>query len=505
MGDSYGDSYLRSFVPSSALRARYDQEHLLPTMMSAYYKASHAAFDPVAATSDRAGTNATPVGEEGCEDLQEDESVPRSEEEHYQPPDFEDQEEKALAEDLLQRANIVKKLMAHAECSLKIAQHRGTLLYEHRRSGGYEPKPHQFKVGDFVYIRQKPRSGMEVATKPAILKLVKVQRDGVVVLEDNTKLREKSTVQSIAPCHLQVKDQYDCSAAIPSKHLACEKLDKLAAVELKLKEKLGADARLLPADVGPHRAVSIGREQPWQALTSRQAVKMNGAMGDLPDRVEWRDQEMLSKVITELMPGHWHDGHRTILSRKCSEQQARARSLRKAPTVQAMAMGEVQKRGDVIHLTRTQVKVASQLDWGLELVMAVPHEVKRLASEVDWKKIKRIWDPWAATGVISKVMLLEWPHLEVMNNDWNPQLKWPEALNALQPGNYRAWKQRYGVCGAVATSPWFAVLDIALSLAVLASRVVACIHVPSHDMTHMTESRAQHFRKLCYRMQVVYT
>ncbi|KAK3283930.1 hypothetical protein CYMTET_8394 [Cymbomonas tetramitiformis] len=81
MGDSYGDSYLRSFVPSSALRARYDQEHLLPTMMSAYYKASHAAFDPVAATSDRAGTNATPVGEEGCEDLQEDESVPRSEEE----------------------------------------------------------------------------------------------------------------------------------------------------------------------------------------------------------------------------------------------------------------------------------------------------------------------------------------------------------------------------------------------------------------------------------------
>eukprot|EP00854_Cymbomonas_tetramitiformis_P018689 gene18689-biopygen19280 len=67
---------------------------------------------------------------------------------------------------------------------------------------------------------------MEVATKPAILKLVRVQRDGVVVLEDSTKLREKSTVQSIAPCHLQVKDQCVCSAAIPSKHLACEKCKK---------------------------------------------------------------------------------------------------------------------------------------------------------------------------------------------------------------------------------------------------------------------------------------
>eukprot|EP00854_Cymbomonas_tetramitiformis_P011105 gene11105-biopygen11384 len=113
-------------------------------------------------------------------------------------------------------------------CSLEVAQNRGTLLYEHRRGGGYEPKPHLFKAGDFVYIRQKPRTGMEVATNPAILKLVKVQKDGVVVLEDSTRLREKSTgaVQSIAPCHLQGKDQYDCSAAIPSKHLACEKCGK---------------------------------------------------------------------------------------------------------------------------------------------------------------------------------------------------------------------------------------------------------------------------------------
>eukprot|EP00854_Cymbomonas_tetramitiformis_P017944 gene17944-biopygen18522 len=202
---------------------------------------------------------------------------------------FEDQEEETIADDLLQRTNIVKTRMVHAGCSLEIAQHRDTLLYEHRRSGGYEPKPHQFKAGDFVYIRKTPRSGMEVVTKPAILKLVKVQRDGVVVLEDSTKLGEQSTVQSIAPCHLQVKDQYDCSAAIPSKHLACEKY-KLAAVEPKLKEKR------------------------WE--------QMRGCY-----------QPMLV-----------HTGARVQV------------------------------------LTRTQVKVASQLEWGLELVMTVPHEVKRLAN-----------------------------------------------------------------------------------------------------------------------------
>ncbi|KAK3254152.1 hypothetical protein CYMTET_36628, partial [Cymbomonas tetramitiformis] len=235
---------------------------------------------------------------------------------------FEDQEEKTLAKHLLQRANIVKTLMVHAGCSLEIAQHRDTLLYEYRRSGGFESKPHQFKVGDFVYIRQKPRSGMEVATKPAILKLVKVQRDGVVVLEDSTKLREKSTVQSIAPCHLQMKDQYDYNAAIPSKHLACERC-----------KKTDGEASILLFDTC-NRGYHIWCLEP--------------ALDGIPEG-DWQCPKRLGTEVV-------------------------------------VASAE---------LTRTQVKIASQLDWGLELVMTVPHEVKRLAREVDWKKLKQVWDPWA--------------------------------------------------------------------------------------------------------------
>ncbi|KAK3273977.1 hypothetical protein CYMTET_17816, partial [Cymbomonas tetramitiformis] len=164
-------------------------------------------------------------------------------------------------------------------------------------------------------------------------------------------------------------------------------VEKLAAVELRLKERLGAGTKLLPADVGSRRTVKVGREQPWQALSLKQTAKLDGAMGDLPDRVNWGGAYVAA-----------------------------------APTVQAMEKEEVQKRGDVNQLGRAQVKTASQLEWELELVMTVPHEVKRLASELDWKKISHVWDPWAGTGVISKVMQLEWPHLNVMNKDWNPQL-----------------------------------------------------------------------------------
>ncbi|KAK3287728.1 hypothetical protein CYMTET_4780 [Cymbomonas tetramitiformis] len=162
---------------------------------------------------------------------------------------------------------------------------------------------------------------------------------------------------------------------------------------------------------------------------------------------------------------------------------------------------EVEKRGDVAQMSRARVKSASMLQWGLELVMTV----KRLAMEVNWETVSRVWDPLAGTGVIHKVMKEHSTHLSIMNNDWNPQLKWHEAMNALQAGNYHARKTKYGVCNAVVTSPWFAVLDIALPLAVAASCVVACIHVPSHYMTDLTESRAQYFRKLCYagRLRVI--
>eukprot|EP00854_Cymbomonas_tetramitiformis_P029706 gene29706-biopygen30928 len=286
--------------------------------------------------------------------------------------------------DLLQRAQVVRRLMVHAGCSLEVAQHRDTSLYEGRRGGGYAPKPHQFKVGDFVYIRQKPRSGMEVATKPVILKLVKIHRDGVVVLEDAARLREKSTVQSIAPCHPQVKDQYDCSAAVPSKHLACEVCrkadgeaemllcdtcnkgyhlwcltpvlsevpegewlcprcsgtgmqaahaevltqskasrvleDRLGMKEQQLNEQLSSDMCLLPADVGPRCVVKGSRSQPWQALSSRDILQEEKDLFlGMPDQVDWGKQDKFSEMARMFMPGHWNEGHRTVLSKKYRE------------------------------------------------------------------------------------------------------------------------------------------------------------------------------------------
>ncbi|KAK3276653.1 hypothetical protein CYMTET_15296 [Cymbomonas tetramitiformis] len=84
-------------------------------------------------------------------------------------------------------------------------------------------------------------------------------------------------------------------------------------------------------------------------------------------------------------------------------------------------------------MKRSKVKEASLLDWGLELVITAPAEVKRLSVEVDWSEIQIVWDPWAGTGVICKVLKAANPHLSVMNIDWNVHLGWREARDALQP------------------------------------------------------------------------
>eukprot|EP00854_Cymbomonas_tetramitiformis_P014434 gene14434-biopygen14891 len=145
----------------------------------------------------------------------------------------------------------------------------------------------------------------------------------------------------------------------------------------------------------------------------------------------------LKQLLGCIMPGSWHDGHLTRLSRKYAKQKEKSRSLRSEGGVPAMSKEVREARGEVQKMKRSQVKEASLLDWRLELVMTVPVKVKRLSVEVDWSEIQRVWDPWACTGVIGKVLGAANPHLSVLNNDWIVHLGWKEARDALQHGNYQ--------------------------------------------------------------------
>ncbi len=65
--------------------------------------------------------------------------------------------------------------------------------------------------------------------------------------------------------------------------------------------------------------------------------------------------------------------------------------------------------------------------------------------------------------------------------------------------------ERFGGPDVIVTSPWFAVLDLALPLAVEAAQVAACIHVPGHYMASGLGPRYAYLRQLqhCNRLVVL--
>jgi hypothetical protein len=69
-------------------------------------------------------------------------------------------------------------------------------------------------------------------------------------------------------------------------------------------------------------------------------------------------------------------------------------------------------------------------------------------------------------------------------------------LNALLPDFYIRLKTAGHMPDAVVMSPWFAVLDIALPLAVRFALSVVCAHVPGHYLTDATAPRLNWLRSL---------
>ena len=123
-----------------------------------------------------------------------------------------------------------------------------------------------------------------------------------------------------------------------------------------------------------------------------------------------------------------------------------------------------------------------------ECVHTMPGEVQRLLDALDFSTMHRILDPWSGTGGVAKMFRKAGVH--VVTNDINSAHAADTHEDALQPSFYHKLLQD-GPIDAIVMSPWFAMLDLALPLAVLAASVVVCAHVPGHYFTNATGPRHQ--------------
>jgi transposase InsO family protein len=153
-------------------------------------------------------------------------TVPPAVRERLQEPlDFDcttDQARDALAGQLLERAALAKRYSIMAGENLRIAQHRDTLRYAQVRSGDYQPRLHRFEPGDFVYVKQRVSSTLQMPARPHILRVKEVGKSGVLVLEGSDGRTAKLHLSQCAPCHLpNIDTRVDYSQAQVEDDVAC--------------------------------------------------------------------------------------------------------------------------------------------------------------------------------------------------------------------------------------------------------------------------------------------
>ena len=130
------------------------------------------------------------------------------------------------ADQLLLRAEDIRRHSILAGEALKVAQHRDTLQYARVRGGGYHPKVRKFEVGDFVYVRpagEDTKRNLAPLASNLILRVSQVNPSGVLILQGKDGLTAPYQQTRCAPCHLaNIDPTIDHTLARPSKKWPCQ-------------------------------------------------------------------------------------------------------------------------------------------------------------------------------------------------------------------------------------------------------------------------------------------
>ena len=136
---------------------------------------------------------------------------------------FEEEDQPAVVEAVLARAALLQKHMPIAMGNLRSAQHKDTLRYAEVRTGHFRPKLKKFEVGDFVWVRHRQQTALEIGVKEVVYRVLEVKDSGVLKLQGKCGTCIDVHMTHCAPCHLPGLDPtIDVTLARPSIHKFCE-------------------------------------------------------------------------------------------------------------------------------------------------------------------------------------------------------------------------------------------------------------------------------------------
>jgi hypothetical protein len=445
-----------------------------------------------------------------------------------------DNEELAIT-NLMQRSAITQQHCAMAGTNGAIAQHRDTLRYAMLRSGAYLPSVQQFQKGDFVYVRYTTDSphnrptALDFSIRPEILRVKDARRD-VLVLEGKDGETTNQHRSRCTPCHLQIDDDIidpnlaqrpradlpcticnyphddhlmilcdECDGPyhtycltpalidVPSGYWCCPNCTPTQRVyeqqfvgrtdnvteENTLEPKRRGPGRPRKGDLPrPSKVISIQsptRRSPRlpqnTVVSAAAAVKV-----DLTD-FDFTEADGVEKALQTLMPGLWTKGHIT----KLKNQMPGGKRFIRPP--------------DAIHDANKPQRVATSKD-----------EVQGLCAIVDLASVGDVCDMFAGTNTVR--LVLERYNIRVHTNDVDSDLLTETHLDGLQPSSYRMVRKK-GI-EAVVMSPPFALLDIALPVAIQSGISLVCCHIPGTYLTEGNDQRRTYLRELQNEQRITF-
>ena len=364
---------------------------------------------------------------------------------------------------LQERAVALHAAMPIAAGNLLIAQHRDTLRYAQRRSGGFSPRLHRYQVGDLVYLKNySAKSTLDMPTRAEILQVMQVNPSGTLLLRGRDKTTVTHHQRNVTPCHLPHVDLSEDSrlSKFPL-HAPCQICNYPDRHDQMLVCEQCFTGWHMDCLSPPLAAVPEGD---WLCPRCARTPTTSLHSVPLPSRWDWSDPSSVSSALQALMPGPYTPAHITRLVASMPGQP------------QFLQSAQQHRPGQP------------------ECVQTSPAEVMPLLDAVDLSACVHIVDPWCGSGGVSAACASR--DLGVFKNDINPRHPAHTHLDALQPSFYHSLHQRGIVPDAIVMSPWFRVLDIALPLALLyATRVVAA-HVPGHYLTNAHPARLAFLKRL---------
>ena len=107
--------------------------------------------------------------------------------------------------------------------NISIAQARDRLRNAYTRGGTYRPKPKQYRVGDFVYVKRRATDILDCSAGLIILQILQIKPDYTLVLRGRDGLAIFYHARNIAPCDLlEVSDEYDPARVRPEADHTCD-------------------------------------------------------------------------------------------------------------------------------------------------------------------------------------------------------------------------------------------------------------------------------------------